>query len=319
MDMMPIYNRIGKREERVTMAFARAVVIEAALNGGRDRAENEAVPYTAAELAAEARRCADEGATLFHVHARAGGGGWTADPVWYAQAVRDLREAVPDGLVSITSIRPEGVRVREILDLLAALAGDPATKPDLISVNLGHIVSWQFMTSGSVRRRTTHYPNAYEDIIRLLAACKTHSIRPELGVMDLGFVSNAVALRDDGVLPERPWFLIELDSAAYGSGVQVAPSTVANYDALAVPLRQHFPKSCWAAHGQGVAGYAPIERALADGAHIRVGFEDAIHLPDGRLARSNAELVSWAVVAAHDAGRTPAAIEETRGITRCYS
>ena len=147
------------------MAIAGAVVIEVALNGGRDRAENEAVPYTAAELAAEARRCADEGATIFHVHARADDGGWTADPARYAEVVRDLREAVPHGLVSITSIRPEGVRVEEILDLLAALAGDPATKPDLISVNLGHIVSWELMTSGSVRRRTTHYPNAYEDII----------------------------------------------------------------------------------------------------------------------------------------------------------
>ena len=84
--------------------------------------------------------------------------------------------------------------------------------------------------------------------------------------MDLGFVANAVALRDDGLLPERPWFLIELDSPAYDAGVQVAPSTVANYDALAAPLRQHFPTARWAAHGQGVAGYAVIERALADGA-----------------------------------------------------
>jgi 3-keto-5-aminohexanoate cleavage enzyme len=133
--------------------------------------------------------------------------------------------------------------------------------------------------------------------------------------MDLGFVSNAVALRGDGVLPARPWFLIELDNPAYGSGVQVAPSTVVNYDALAAPLRQYFPEARWAAHGQEVAGYAVVERVLADETHVRVGFEDAIHLPDGRLARSNAELVRWAVVAAQEAGRTPATIEETRRIT----
>jgi 3-keto-5-aminohexanoate cleavage enzyme len=300
------------------MARASVVVIEVALNGGRDRADNEAVPYTAAELAAEARRCANEGTTLFHVHARADDGGWTADPARYARVVRDLREAVPDSLVSITSIRPEGVPVREILDLLAALAVDPATKPDLISINLGHIVAWERVAADPVRR-TTHYPNAYEEITRLLTACTAHGIRPELGLMDLGFVSNAAALRDDGVLPDRPWFLIELDSPAYGSGVQVAPSTVANYDALAAPLRQHFPAARWAAHGQGVAGYAVIERALADGAHIRVGFEDAIQLPDSHLARSNAELVRWAVAAAQKAGRTPATVEETRLITGCGS
>ncbi len=316
MDMMPTRNRIAKREH-VTMAIASAVVIEAALNGGRNRAENEAVPYTAAELAAEAKRCADEGATVFHVHARAENGGWTVDPARYAQVVRDLREAVPHGLLSITSIRPAGTRVREILDLLAALAGDPATKPDLISVNLGHIVTWDVVIADPVRRRTTHFPNAHEDITRLLEACTAHGIRPELGVMDLGFVANAVVLRDDGVLPAQAWFLIELDSPAYGSGVQVAPSTVANYDALVTPLREHFPASRWAAHGQGVAGYAVIERALADGAHVRVGFEDAIHLPDGRLARSNAELVKWAVEAVHKVGRTLATVEEARVITDC--
>src|SRR5215212_3369913 len=296
-----------------------AVVIEAALNGGRDRSQNEAVPFTAGEIATEARRCADEGATGFHIHARADNGGWTVDPQRYAEVLRDLRKAVPHGLVSITSIRPEGVSVEEILTLLATLAGDPATKPDLISVNLGHIVTWEPVANGLVRRRTRHYPNAYEDITRLLAACTTHGVRPELGVMDLGFVANAVALRDDSVLPERPWFLIELDSPSYDSGVQVAPSTVANYNALAVPMRQHFPAARWAAHGQGVAGYGVIERALADGEHVRVGFEDAIQLPDGRLARSNAELVKWAIEAAQAAGRTLATGEEARVIMDCQA
>src|SRR5918998_2529377 len=273
-------------KEHAAVVTGSAVVIEAALNGGRDRSENEAVPYTASELAAEARRCADEGATVFHIHARADNGGWTVDSARYARVLRELREAVPHGLVSITSIRPEGVGVDEILNLVAKLAGDPVTKPDMISVNLGHIVAWEPVSSGSGHRRTTHYPNAYEDIVRLLAVCETHGVRPELGVMDLGFVANAVTLRHDGVLPERPWFLIELDSPAYDSGVRVAPSTVANYDALATPLRQHFPAARWAAHGQGVAGYAVIKEALANGDHVRVGFEDVVHLPDGRPAPS---------------------------------
>jgi 3-keto-5-aminohexanoate cleavage enzyme len=299
------------------MVIGSEVVIEAALNGGRDRAKNPAVPYTASALAAEARRCADAGATIFHVHARAKDGGWTANPARYAEVMRGVREAVPHGLVSITSIRPEHVGVEEILELLDTLATHPVTKPDLISVNLGHIVAWEPLTSGPVHRRTIHYPNAYDDITRLLAACAVHGIRPELGVMDLGFVSNAVTLRDDGRLPERPWFLIELDSPAHGTGVQISPSTVANYAALATPMGEHFPASSWAVHGQDVAGYAVIQRALADGSHIRVGFEDAIHLPDGRLARSNAELVIWAVAAARNVGRVPATFEEARVITGC--
>jgi uncharacterized protein (DUF849 family) len=295
---------------------AGAVLIAAALNGGRDRTENRAVPWTAQELATEAHRCAEEGATIFHVHARAGDGGWTGDAARYAEVVRGLREAVPGGLVSITSLRPEGVPIEAVLVLLTCLAGNAATKPDLISINLGHIVVWEPAADGS-GRRTVHHPNAYAEIVRLLKACAEHGIRPELGVMDLGFVSNAVALKHDSVLPMRPWFLLELDSPAIGSGVQIAPATVENYRALALPLRRHFPESSWAAHGQGVAGYAVLRRALADGTHIRVGFEDAIHHPDGRLARSNAELVAWAVAAARDVGRSPATFEETRAIVGC--
>src|SRR5262245_3638801 len=133
-----------------------AVVIEAALNGNRDRSENPANPYTADELAAEARRCADEGATVFHIHAREADGGWTADPARYGEVVRGLHEAVPEGLVSITSVRPDGVSVEAILSLLENLARDPATKPDLISVNLGHITVWEPEPSGPYRRRTSH-------------------------------------------------------------------------------------------------------------------------------------------------------------------
>lgn len=297
--------------------MADIVVIEAALNGGRDRAENPAVPYTAAELAAEARRCADAGATLFHVHARDDAGGWTAEPPRYAEVVRALRDAVPDGLVSITSLRPESAAVETVLDLLAAVAGDPATKPDLISVNLGHITLWQPIAGAAAARRTVHFPNSYEDVIRLLSACARHGIRPELGVMDLGFVSNAVALRGDGMLPHPPWFLIELDSPAYGAGAQVAPASLANYDALAAPLQEHVPGARWAAHGHGVAGYAVIARALGDGAHVRVGFEDAVALPDGVLARSNADLVAWAAARARRVGRTPASLAQARRVTGC--
>ncbi|MBA2597325.1 MAG: 3-keto-5-aminohexanoate cleavage protein, partial [Chloroflexia bacterium] len=207
-----------------------SVVIEAALNGSRGRDEHLAVPFTAPELAAEARRCADEGATVFHVHARDDNGGWTVDAGRYREIVRALRDAVPAGLVSITSLRPESEPVTSLVALLGALAADPATPPDLISINLGHITVWEPLSGATDRRRTVLFPNTYADITRLLAACQEYTIRPELGIMDLGFVSNAVALRDDGVLPARPWFLIELDSPAYGSGAQVAPATVANYE-----------------------------------------------------------------------------------------
>lgn len=290
------------------------VVIEAALNGGRTRREHPRVPQTPAEVAAEARRCADAGASVVHIHARRAGG-WSADRRWYAEAHRRIRDLVPGMLISVTSIRPEGVVVSIVLELLAALVANLATRPDLLSINLGHITTWEPPSvSGVGGRRTVHFPNDCEDIAALLAACRDVGITPELGVMDLGFVSNAVALREDRLLPPREWFLIELDSPAYGAGKQVAPSTPANYTLLASLVREYFPRAAWAAHGVGLAGYDVLRRALEDGAHVRVGFEDVLQLPDGRRASSNADLVEWAVGAAKVLGREPATAAEAQAI-----
>jgi uncharacterized protein (DUF849 family) len=132
--------------------------------------------------------------------------------------------------------------------------------------------------------------------------------------MDFGFVSNAVTLREDEVLPAAPWFLLELDSPAYGDGAQVAPATVANYAALSAALRGQFPGATWAAHGAGVATYPVVRRALEEGAHARVGFEDCVRMPDGTLARSNADQVAWAVEQAVELGRRPATAKEAREI-----
>jgi len=287
------------------------VIIEAALNGGRSRQEHPGVPLAADELAAEARRCAEAGASVVHVHARSRTGGWTASPVAYARIVRAIRAAAPEVLISITSLRPQGVPVARIQHLLEQLP--PDARPDLISVNLGHITTWE-ARPGRNGRPTRHFPNSYDDIAQLLETCRAKGVTPELGLMDFGFISNAVALRDDGVLPAEPWFLLELDSPAFGAGTQVAPATDATYAALSATLREQFPGAPWAAHGAGVATYAVVQRALEEGAHVRVGFEDAVEMPDGSLARSNADQVAWTVKRATALGRTAATAEDARRI-----
>jgi 3-keto-5-aminohexanoate cleavage enzyme len=295
------------------------VIIEAALNGGRSRDEHPGVPFTGSELAAEARRCADAGASVVHVHARGLDGSWTADPDAYQRLIHAIRAGAPGVLISITSLRPQDVAVERVGALLDA---PPDALPDLISVNLGHITTWEVKPSAPIHERrpgdqgreTLHYPNSYNDIALLLDACRNAGVTPELGLMDFGFISNAVTLRDDEILPAAPWFLLELDSPAYGAGTQVAPATAANYSALSSALREQFPGAAWAAHGAGVATYTVIQRALADGAHVRVGFEDCVQMPDGALAQSNADQVAWVVSRAEAIGRRPATAEEARKI-----
>ena len=300
--------------------MADIVIIEAALNGGLSRAEHPGVPLSAGELAAEARCCAEAGASVVHVHARGRKGEWTASQAEYTRVIRAIRETAPGVLISITSLRPEGVPSERVQHLLTRLPRD--ARPDLISVNLGHIATWEVQEESATRgpqsglygRDTVHYPNSYDDIVELLAACRREHVIPELGVMDFGFISNAMTLLFDGILPFPTWFLLELDSPYHGSGRQVAPAEVSIYDALAAALREEFPDAPWAAHGAGLETYAVVQRALEDGAHVRVGFEDCPVMPDGELARSNADQVAWAVEQAEALGRAPATPAEAKQI-----
>lgn len=51
-------------------------------------------------------------------------------------------------------------------------------------------------------------------------------------------------------------------------------------------------------HGYGAQTWDVLAGAIADGHAVRVGFEDVLELPDGRVAQSNAELVAAAVALA---------------------
>lgn len=301
------------------------VIIAAAINGGRDRRDHPAIPFTPEEIAVEAIACVDAGASIVHIHARGRHGAWSASPAWYSHAIRRIRHYRPNVMISLTSIRPDTIPVDVILGLITTLSNSDSTRPDLISVNLGHVMLWEPVAAGDaaagrpiprpvrgigLHRRTVHYPNSYGDIVALLDACRTHGIVPELGIMDLGFVSNAVTLHEDGLIGDQPWCLVELDSPRYGAGAQVAPSSTEDYDVLTNRIQRYLPGAQWAAHGSGRAGFAVLERALTTGAHLRVGFEDSVVNPAGKRASGNAELVTWAAGRVRDSGRTVAGVNQ---------
>jgi uncharacterized protein (DUF849 family) len=55
-----------------------------------------------------------------------------------------------------------------------------------------------------------------------------------------------------------------------------------------------------------------VAAALTLGGSIRVGLEDNLYLPDGRMASSNGELIAKARQMVEDIGRRPATVSEAR-------
>src|SRR6202040_4148608 len=68
----------------------------------------------------------------------------------------------------------------------------------------------------------------------------------------------------------------------------------------------------WGVIGIGREQWMLVAAALTLGGSVRVGLEDNLYLPDGRMASSNGELIAKARQMTEDLGRRPATVEEAR-------
>ena len=282
------------------------IVIKACLNGMRGREQSPHVPWTPAEIAAEAKRCADAGAAIVHIHARTPEGEISYDPEWYTEADRLIREQT-DLIVNHTTARMPDATIDQVLRYLR----ETPEPVDMISLNSGNIVFHTPLSEGG--RRTIAIPNSYNDIKQTLMVCNERGIVPEPAVLDTGFLSSVVMLVEDGLLPSPRYLLVEF-SGRFGQGFQIMPGTPRSYFYMTDCVKEVFPDATWIAHGIEDSVFTIASLAISTGAHIRVGFEDRATLVDGTLAQSNADYVNWSVEVARAHGREPATPQEARQI-----
>ena len=282
------------------------IVIKACLNGMRGRERSPQVPWTPAEVAAEARRCAEAGAAVVHIHARTPEGGISYDPDWYAEADRLIRDQT-ELIINHTTARMPDATIEQVLRYLR----ETPEPVDMISLNSGNIVFNTPLSEGG--RRTIAIPNSYDDIRQTLQVCRERGIVPEPAVLDTGFLSNVAMFVEDGLLPPPRYLLVEF-SGRFGQGFQIMPGTPRSYAYMTDCVREVFPDATWIAHGIEDSVFTIASLAIATGAHLRIGFEDRDTLIDGSPAQSNADYVNWAVEVARAHGRQPASPQEARHI-----
>jgi uncharacterized protein (DUF849 family) len=71
-------------------------------------------------------------------------------------------------------------------------------------------------------------------------------------------------------------------------------------------------RSHWGVIGISRDQWMLVGAALSLGGSIRVGLEDNLYLPDGKMASSNGELIAKARQMVVDVGRRPATVAEAR-------
>ncbi len=272
------------------------LIINAALTGNVPRKrDNPAVPITAEEIATDARRCFEAGATIVHLHVRDDEGRPTHRPDVFTDAISRMREACPELIVCATTsgrVDPAFDARAPVLELTGEL------KPDLASLALG---SFNFPKQVSISEPET--------ICRLAERMLERGIVPELEVFDLGMIDYAKHLIGKRLL--RPPFYFNLLLGSLGT----LAATPFNLALLAMSLPE---RSVWSAGGIGRFQLPVNSMAITIGGHARTGLEDSLFM-DAEKTRpaSNPALVERLVALARDVGReiaTPAQAREIVGL-----
>jgi 3-keto-5-aminohexanoate cleavage enzyme len=253
------------------------------------------VPVTPDQIASDAFRCYEAGASIAHVHARDEEGAPTWRPEVYEEIIPAIRARCPDMVICATT---SGRTFTEYDQRSAVLRLEGDAKPDMASLTLG---SMNFATGPSV--------NSPQMIESLATEMAERGIRPELEAFDSGMGYLACHLADKGVL--RPPFYANI---MLGS-VNTAPG---NAQAL-VHLVDSLPEgTTWAAAGLGGMQLPVNAMAVFMGGHVRVGLEDNPYFDYAtRTPATNPALVSRVAALAATAGRhlaTPADVREWLGL-----
>lgn len=276
-------------------------IITAALTGVlTTREQSPAIPYTPEEIAAEAQRSVEAGASIVHIHARKDDGGPAYDVETYRRIDAAVRARCPRVIVNY-STGAIGVSREERIGHVREL------KPDLAALNMG---SMNYAIYSPKTKSFYHdhvFANPFGDIQFFLEAMNAAGTRPEMECFDAGHINNATPLVDMGTL--HPPFQFSLIMGVLGGIPGTTKRLVQQVDALP-------PDSFWQVIGIGVKQWSLAAAAITLGGNVRVGLEDNLYLEPGRLARSNGELVAKAAQMVRIVGGEVATIAEAREMLR---
>ncbi len=218
-----------------------------------DKDMTEFVPISPEEIAEDAIRCCDAGASIVHLHARGDDGKPTWKAEIYEKMINLIRKERPE-LICCTSTSGRTWSEFEKRSEVLRLTG--SAKPDMGSLTLG---SLNFPTGPSL--------NAIEMVSDLAATMRDNGIKPELEVFDAGMINLGKILESKGIIQgKKYWNLL------FGS-MNSTPADTKSINYLVSLLPEN---SVWSAAGIGQFQLPMNAAAIIMGGNVRVGIEDNI-------------------------------------------
>jgi 3-keto-5-aminohexanoate cleavage enzyme len=277
-------------------------VVTCALTGVlANRSQCPDLPYTPAEIADEAKRAYDAGASVVHIHARNDDGSPTFSPQTFARIKEEVRRRCPILLNFST-----GTIADDVSDQCAYVR---ESRPEIAALNMGTMNYAKYSEKKRAFVFDMVFPNTYAKITTLIGAMNEASVKPELECFDTGHTHGIWPLLDMGLLlpPLQFSFIVNVLGGL--------PPTVESLQLQKKIALDLAPDSEWEVIGISKCQWRMLAAALVLGGNVRVGLEDNFYLPDLRtMARSNGELVEVAARMVRDVGRQPATVAQAREI-----
>jgi 3-keto-5-aminohexanoate cleavage enzyme len=266
-----------------TQAKEPVIVTVAAVGAELTHDDQPNLPMTPDEVAADAVQCRDAGASIYHLHVRDRLGNPTMD-VEAFRAARDAIQAATDLIVQFTS-------GGAVSDSEEARAAPLELRPEMAT-----------LTTGSVNFGDEVFLNPRGLVTRFYQRMRALSILPEFEIFDAGMIPGAARLIRGAADHHLHYDFV----LGVSGGMPAWPDTI---EFLSSKLP---PGATWSATGIG-RHHLPVTRdALAQGGHVRTGFEDVRFYEGGRIATSNAELIRRVADMARSSGREVATPEQAR-------
>ncbi|MGB0901494.1 3-keto-5-aminohexanoate cleavage protein [Halocynthiibacter sp.] len=246
--------------------MSREFTVTVAPNGARrTKKDHPALPMTTAEIAETARLCFAAGAGEIHLHVRDDDGRHSLDTGRYQDAMAAVAQSAPGMAIQITT------ETAGIYDVTAQFNCLQQLTPAAASVSVREMAR----DEDTARRL---YRFAHE------AGTKLQHI-----LYNKDDIAQLAHWMDQGVVPS------DMGTAIFvlGQYIPAVHATPADLDVFLTA--SHALDLDWTICAFGPNELACARAALQTGGNLRVGFENNLHLPDGTLARDNAELVSLAV------------------------
>jgi uncharacterized protein (DUF849 family) len=288
----------------------RKLIIEARVNEFMMRAEgNPNVPYTPAEIAADAQACRDAGAAILHFHARTLDGAPDHTTETYADTVRRIRET-SDMLVHPTLgyVTHEGgpeERLQHIVDM----ASDPKTGPHFAPADMGSVNVDRY--NAQARRFETQdliYRNSTRTLTYFCENIRSAKLKPYLVSWNIGFTRYIDAFMTMGLIDSPAYVCFCLtDNTFLGGHPGTLRGLQAHLDFL--PTDKDV---VWTVVNFGGNLFQLAAPVIAMGGHISIGLGDYTYKELG--TPTNADIIRRVADIARDLGREVATPDEAKQI-----